>query len=883
MSLQKRHPRAGEGHAGEDLDRQHCNTDEQCNQSRGGGLLEAALTYNARGWPVLPLHSVRSGRCTCGSPSCKSPGKHPRTPHGLEDAQMDAEAIRSWWRVWPDANVGIRTGASAGIIVLDVDPRHGGDDSLANLVLEHGDLPATVEALTGGGGRHLVFAHPGGTVRNRAGLRPGLDVRCDGGYIVAPPSSHISGGTYRWRTGHGPEEREPSAMPAWLLALVMQNHSQMPLVATKGGLPGDDRAARCLAALLRVQMADAGDGSKRLFTAACRCVEHDLDDGQAIGTIRAYEQVRPFPRARSDDEILRRLRDAERTCTRGAALAEGRRPNQAAVDPEHRTWDEPQPLPDALPAVMAFDDELLPTSLRPWIMDIAERVQCPPDFPAVAAMVGLAAIVGRKIGIRPKRYDDWLVVPNLWGGVIGRPGIMKTPALLEPLKPLHRLEIDAEAAFNGAMSEYKAATLVAKERRKVGQEQIRTAIKSKLDAGSLAAALVTDEVRAPVKHRYLTNDPTVEKLGELLNENPNGLLVYRDELVGLLRSLDREGQEGARSFYLEAWNGNGPYTYDRIGRGTLRIEAAIVSIIGGIQPGPLSEYLRSAAAGGAGDDGLLQRFQLAVWPDVNRAWVNVDRWPDREAKNRAYEVYKFLDALVAEQVGAQRDERDPDATPHLRFSSEAQDLFDEWRTRLEAKVRSGEEHPAIEAHLAKYRSLIPSLALLIHLADNDGGPVEITALQRAIRWGEYLESHARRIFSQAIRADVAAASALARHVLAGDLQNGFALRDVYRPAWSGLASREEALAAVAVLTDLGWLQQVKEHTEGRDRIRHFINPRLATRPRAGKADEHAPGTDKTDRSSGAEASGGFGSAEPGSSRVLEEELVLEQEVTEWTA
>lgn len=103
---------------------------------------------------------------------------------------------------------------------------------------------------------------------------------------------------------------------------------------------------------------------------------------------------------------------------------------------------------------------------------------------------------------------------------------------------------------------------------------------------------VSPPLLAPIRRRYITNDPTVEKLGEILNQNPNGVLVSRDELVGLLRNLDKTGQEAARAFYIEAWNGNGRFTYDRVGRGTVDIEAAIVSIVGCIQPGPLRGYLR---------------------------------------------------------------------------------------------------------------------------------------------------------------------------------------------------------------------------------------------------------------------------------------------------
>ena len=311
----------------------------------------------------------------------------------------------------------------------------------------------------------------------------------------------------------------------------------------------------------------------------------------------------------------------------------------------------------------------------------------------------------------------------------------------------------------------------------------------------------------------------------LLNENPNGVTVFRDELTGFLKSLDREGREGARAFFLEAWNGNGRFTYDRIGRGTLDILAAIVSIIGAIQPGPLSEYLRKLAAGGAGDDGLIQRFQLAVWPDCPRSWRNVDRFPDTDARRVAYATYERLDQMHPVELASERDEFEP--VPFLRFDDDAQELFDTWREGLELRLRSGAEHPAIESHLAKYRSLIPSLALLIHLADEpDGGPVTLSALNRAIAWGQYLESHSRRIYGSLSQRSSVAARALAGKVQDGSLTDGFSLRDVYRPNWSGLSDRADALAAVDVLVDHNWLQAETLDTGGAPKIVYRVNPRI---------------------------------------------------------
>jgi Protein of unknown function (DUF3987) len=482
-----------------------------------------------------------------------------------------------------------------------------------------------------------------------------------------------------------------------------------------------------------------------------------------------------------------------------------------------------QPLPDPLPKVEPFDPVFLPEALQGWIHDIAERMQCPIDFPAVAAMVSLAEVIGRKVGIRPKRQDDWLVVPNLWGAVIGRPGVLKTPAILEPLRQLYRLEADAKDLYQMLMDQWKVQQIVAKEQEKVTAQSIRETLKKGGDAAAIAETMLATEENQPTRTRYVVNDSTVEKLGELLNENPNGLLVFRDELTGLLRQLDREGHESDRAFYLEAWNGNGRFTYDRIARGTIDIEACCVSILGGIQPGPLSHYLRSALQGDEGDDGLLQRFQLLVWPDITTEWRNVDRWPDSAEQQRAYQVFTRLNSLTSSDADAVCDE-DHGGIPYVRFSDDAQALFDEWRAALEHRIRQGHEHPAIEAHLAKYRSLIPSLALMIHLADGGKNPVGLDALERACAWGDYLETHARRVYSQGIAPDDMAARELAARIKAGDLTSGFTARDVYRRHWAGLSTREEAEKAIAVLIELDWLHEVKESTGGRPSAKYLINP-----------------------------------------------------------
>jgi putative DNA primase/helicase len=492
--------------------------------------------------------------------------------------------------------------------------------------------------------------------------------------------------------------------------------------------------------------------------------------------------------------------------------------------PDYLAFEELRPLPDTLPAVKPFDLALLPEAFRDWIGDIAERMQCPSDFPAVASMICLASLIGRQCAIRPKAKDDWTVTPNLWGGVIGRPSLLKSPAIAEPKSLIDALEAQAREEYEEAKYHYAAEMLVAEEKTKACKREVALAIKNNADAYRFAAQAVEDaNIPEPVRRRYITADGTVERIGELLRDNQRGILIFRDELNGLLASLDKDGQEGSRAFYLEAWNGNGRFTFDRVGRGTVEIEAATLSILGSIQPGPLQDYLRAMHKGGAGDDGLLQRFQLIVWPDSDKKWRNVDRFPDSQAKARAREVFTRLDALDPKAIGASQEEGD--SVPWLRFNPDAQASFNEWRTYLENRIRSADIAPALEAHLAKYRSLVPSLALICHLADYpQGGPVGLDSLTRAIAWAEYLETHARRVYAQSLDPAMAAAKVLAARL--DKLPNPFRARDVDKKDWSGL-NKDTIPAALEILEDYGFIiGRESPPVSGRPTRDYFKNPAI---------------------------------------------------------
>jgi hypothetical protein len=237
--------------------------------------LNEALAYAARGWCVVALHTPQAdGSCSCGKSTCDSIGKHPRwdaqlLPNGLKNATTDPGVVQVWWALWPDANIGIVTGAASGFWALDIDPQHGGDLSLEQIITQYGTLPETVEATTGSGGSHLLFSRPVAGIRNRVKFAPGLDTRGDGGYIVAAPSLHASGQRYTWRVS--PDDAPLADAPQWLLDLVCPPVRSPSPGAAQAAMNGHHAALPKRTLTYIVFGAQKGDRNTELYHAAQQC------------------------------------------------------------------------------------------------------------------------------------------------------------------------------------------------------------------------------------------------------------------------------------------------------------------------------------------------------------------------------------------------------------------------------------------------------------------------------------------------------------------------------------------------------------------------------------------------------------------------------------
>ena len=469
-------------------------------------------------------------------------------------------------------------------------------------------------------------------------------------------------------------------------------------------------------------------------------------------------------------------------------------------------WPKVEPIQSELPPVEAFHEDLLPCSFRPLVRDVTERMQVPMDYPAVVMVLCLAGAVNRRAGIQPKANDTgWAIVPNLWGGIIAPPGFMKSPVIQAVTRPMSLIQTEWRRGYEESLRDFART----KEEHELQCSAWKEQYKASTKKNGTAPDRPKDGPEEPKLRRLTVNDATFEALHQTMSENPAGILVIRDELTGWWSQLDRAGREGERAFCLQAWNGDTGHTIDRIGRGTIHVEACCMSLLGGIQPGRLRSYLVDALEDGPSNDGLIQRFQLLAWPNTEREWAYVDRAPDADSEERAARVFRKLVEL------------DPDEPARYHFAPEGQALFIDWLADLEAKIRGDELHPALVSHLSKYRSLMPALAVLFELAQWAAGSgsadtVSIEHTRQAAAWCDYLESHARRVYSCVVTPQLRSARELADKIKQRKVgaAGSFSCRDVYLKGWSGLDTPEAVKQATEVLQDAGWVRDLSGGESG---------------------------------------------------------------------
>lgn len=505
-------------------------------------------------------------------------------------------------------------------------------------------------------------------------------------------------------------------------------------------------------------------------------------------------------------------------------------------------WKEPVQIKSELLPVHKITKEMLPLDVYRYCEDEAKRADNMTfDLVAVCLLTSLGALIGARVAIKPKKLDDYTIVPNLWGGIIAPPSSKKSPAISAGTRHLDCLVRQAKEQFELEQKENLAKGIVFKSTEKELGRKLDKAKdeKEKLKIAEDIANMQTEVNKKPSLKRYFTNDSSPEALAELERSNSNGILVIRDELIGLLSSLDQNDTDTGRAFYLEGWNGTGSYQFDRITRGSGYIPNHCLSVLGGIQPDKLISYLEKTIQG-VGNDGLLQRFQLLIYPDLSQ-WRYMDMKGDKDAKEAVFKLFKQLDELTENELvklGAKPSDAF-NSRPYFHFSTDAQEAYKAWSTKLNSQIIPNEEHAIIQEHLSKFGKLMPALALIFHLIDSVQlgekiGNVSLNCVEMAIKWCDYLESHARRIYGMVLHSATFKANALALKLEKLKVEDkwrteGLGARDIHRKNWKGLTELKAVNEALELLVDYGWLDEQEIESTirgGRPSKRYLINPKI---------------------------------------------------------
>ena len=507
--------------------------------------------------------------------------------------------------------------------------------------------------------------------------------------------------------------------------------------------------------------------------------------------------------------------------------------NQPTV--ENIVWPEPKSIDNPLKPVIAFDAEaLLPPPLRDYVVDEARRINCPIEFIAAFLLSVLGSLIGTKCSVAPKSNDSWLVLPNIWCMLVGTPSSKKTPSMISARRALDRLIASAKAEFDKELTTFEENKALAEAHAKKVSKEIKDHCDADNDEASRKSAKRLVELKRtadsrPTKKRYRINDSTSQKVGELLIENPNGLLVERDELAGLISAWEQEGGEGDRAFYMEGYNGTNSYDIDRIQRGSMTIPNHCLTVGGATHPAKLLALLKRCAYG-LGNDGMLQRFALMVFPDPVK-YERHNEKPNPQLLADVCKLFADIDCFKPTLHGAAPID-DEHKFPYFTFSEAGDKIQVEFCMKLNAQIEAEDSH-LIQQHLAKYEKLFPALAEIFHVVDcvanGANGPISAEAAVLAESWCILLESHARRCYGLLLDGGKSAAKALSIKLEKQALRDGFTAREVDRHQWQHLSHPETVSDALNLLEDDGWIVPKRVASTpkgGRPTTLYYINPKI---------------------------------------------------------
>lgn len=391
-------------------------------------------------------------------------------------------------------------------------------------------------------------------------------------------------------------------------------------------------------------------------------------------------------------------------------------------------------------AVRTITEDMVPKPIFEFSSNISLTQYTPIDYSIISSIISIASVIGNFAIIHAKPDGTWSLHPNLWAALVGEPSSGKTissNASLAPLKAIEDELLDNWKQQNGDSDFHQLASKIrAESTKKVIANLLATGdISAKQEAYNLHRKMVQSERGAP---RIIVNDVTMESLGVIMKNNPKGLLMVRTELSGFLAEMNQADKKLDRSFYLQAYDGKSSFTFDRIGRGHIYIPRATLSLIGTVQPTEIKDLIRSAL-NMKSNDGLIQRMQLMVFPDEIKQYV----WTE------CYGVSKENDnfTLMLKKINEYAKHKSA-----VVFNVEAQEQLKQWVTKIKTELINSNEISVIKSHQHKMIDTVIKLSFIFHIVNvitrgGDATHIQQDALTMAIKWYDYLLSHAKRIYA----------------------------------------------------------------------------------------------------------------------------------------
>jgi hypothetical protein len=485
------------------------------------------------------------------------------------------------------------------------------------------------------------------------------------------------------------------------------------------------------------------------------------------------------------------------------------------------SWLEPANL---LGSDMAppFPIDFLPGALADFALDQAKIMQAPVDFMGIPLLVAAGTVIGKDFLMAPKALASWTERPCLWGGCVATVGSNKTASFNAALAPIWRLQQEFRKAHHNEMKVYRLKAAQAKEALKQWEKALAKNGKEMQE--------MPEPPEPPVLREIIGTDATQERLVEMMQQNPRGIMLYRDELSGWFNSFNQYRPGSDEQFFLQCHAG-GPWSHHRK-NGDFFVSDLFLGIFGGFQPDVITEVLARHV-----DNGLAARFSLLVWPEPNGRFEYVDRRRDSNAAARVESVFRELAALDPERFVGPLREGETHYQPFRFTPGAAQEIFREWLIAHHAMLESIHPGDRLIGHFHKYDGLFARLAIVHHLIRYVlGEPVEPARVDHvsavAVRdfIVDYLQGHALKIYRHLGKGtSFHGARRIAEWIVGDRSMTGFTAREVRRKQWSGLTEGDQVDAALDHLENVGnWIRAEEPSPSGpkggRPSRRYQVNP-----------------------------------------------------------